>query len=248
MIIYKYSIGDIMNLTQLMEDRIKSKYSNQIVGVYSDGSERTSVALFSNEVINQKDIDMVEDLVDEYCEIAEIKLDAIKTSIGERVFDCNATHWDELESDDNPDGIALTVSVNFDMAPESSAKEVAKYFEKLVDNCLTDVGKNANITKLSDIKESTIINEGTFSEIDNAIQEYIMHVKKFDASVSVDDCIDFCADVLDMDVNALWELENSNGTISDGLSEYFNEGFRQTHRHLIKEAKKVLEKNGYIVK
>ena len=192
--------------------------------------------------------DMVEDLVDEYCEIAEMKLDAIKSSIGERVFDCNATHWDELESDDNPDGIALTVSVNFDMAPESSAKEVAKYFEKLVDNCLTDVGKNANVTKLSDIKESTIINEGTFSEIDNAIQEYIMHVKKFDAPVSVDDCIDFCADVLDMDVNALWELENSNGTISDGLSEYFNEGFRQTHRHLIKEAKKVLEKNGYIVK
>ena len=237
-----------MNLTQLIEDRIKSKYSNQIVGVYSDGLERTSVALFSNEVINQKDIDMVEYLVDEYCEIAEMKLDAIKSSIGERVFDCNATHWDELESDDNPDGIALTVSVNFDMAPESSAKEVAEYFEKLVDNCLTDIGKNANVTKLSDIKESTMINEGTFSEIDNAIQEYIMHVKKFDAPVSVDDCIDFCADVLDMDVNALWELENSNGTISDGLSEYFNEGFRKTHRHLIKEAKKVLEKNGYIVK
>ena len=237
-----------MNLTQLIEDRIKSKYSNQIVGVYSDGLERTSVALFSNEVINQKDIDMVEYLVDEYCEIAEMKLDAIKSSIGERVFDCNATHWDELESDDNPDGIALTVSVNFDMAPESSAKEVAEYFEKLVDNCLTDIGKNANVTKLSDIKESTMINEGTFSEIDNAIQEYIMHVKKFDAPVSVDDCIDFCADVLDMDVDELWELENANGAISDGLSEYVNEGFRQTHRHLIKEAKKVLEKNGYIVK
>ena len=92
------------------------------------------------------------------------------------------------------------------------------------------------------------LNEGIFSEIDNAIQEYIMHVKKFDASVSVDDCIDFCADVLDMDVNALWELENNNGTISDCLSEYVNEGFRQTHRHLIMEAKKVLEKNGYIVK
>lgn len=237
-----------MSLAQSMEDRIKSKYSNQIVGVYSDGSERTSVALFSDEVINQKDIDMVEDLVDEYCEIAEMKLDAIKSSIGERVFDCNATHWDELESDANPDGIALTISVNFDMAPEESAKEVAEYFEKLVDNCLTDVGKNANVTKLNDIKESTMINEGTFSEIDNAIQEYIMHVKKFDAPVSVDDCIDFCADVLDMDVDALWELENNNGTISDGLSEYFNEGFRQTHRHLIKEAKKVLEKNGYIVK
>ena len=28
----------------------------------------------------------------------------------------------------------------------------------------------------TDIKESTMINEGTFSEIDNAIQEYIMHV------------------------------------------------------------------------
>ena len=237
-----------MSLAQLMEDRIKSKYSNQIVGVYSDGSERTSVALFSNEVINQKDINMVEDLVDEYCEIAEMKLDAIKSRIGERVFDCNATLWDELESDDNPDGIALTVSVNFDMAPEESSKEVAKYFEKLVDNCLTDVGNKANVTKLSDIKESTIINEGTFSKIDNAIQEYIMHVKKFDAPVSVDDCIDFCADVLDMDVNELWELENANGAISDGLSEYFNEGFRQTHRHLIKEAKKVLEKNGYIVK
>ena len=98
------------------------------------------------------------------------------------------------------------------------------------------------------MKESIQINEGTFSEIDNAIQEYIMHVKKFDAPVSVDDCIDFCADVLDMDVDALWELENSNGTISDGLSEYVNEGFCQTHRHLIREAKKVLEKNGYIVK
>lgn len=237
-----------MSLAQSMEERIKSKYSNQIVGVYSDGSERTSVALFSDEVINQSDIDMVEDLVDEYCEIAEMNLNAIKSSIGERVFDCNATHWDELESDDNPDGMALTVSVNFDMAPEESAKEVAEYFEKLVDNCLTDVGKKANVTKISDIKESTMINEGTFSEIDNAIQEYIMHVKKFDAPVSVDDCIDFCADVLDMDVDALWELENGNGTISDGLSEYFNEGFRQTHRHLIKEAKKVLEKNGYIVK
>lgn len=237
-----------MSLAQSMEDRIKSKYSNQIVGVYSDGSERTSVALFSDEVINQKDIDMVEDLVDEYCEIAEMKLSAMKSRIGERVFDCNATHWDELESDENPDGIALTVSVNFDMAPEESAKGVAEYFEKLVDNCLTDVGNKANVTKLSDIKESTMINEGTFSEIDNAIQEYIMHVKKFDAPVSVDDCIDFCADVLDMDVDALWELENGNGTISDGLSEYFNEGFRQTHRHLIKEAKKVLEKNGYIVK
>jgi len=235
-----------MSLAQSMEERIKSKYSNQIVGVYSDGSERTSVALFSDEVINQSDIDMVEDLVDEYCEIAEMNLDAMKSSIGERVFDCNATHWDELESDDNPDGMALTVSVNFDMAPEESAKEVAEYFEKLVDNCLTDVGKKANVT--SDIKESTMINEGTFSEIDNAIQEYIMHVKKFDAPVSIDDCIDFCADVLDMDVDALWELENGNGTISDGLSEYFNEGFRQTHRHLIKEAKKVLEKNGYIVK
>ena len=92
------------------------------------------------------------------------------------------------------------------------------------------------------------LNEGIFSEIDNAIQEYIMHVKKFDAPVTVDDCIDFCADVLDMDVDELWEFENANGTISDGLSEYFNEGFRQTHRHLIKEAKKVLEKNGYIVK
>lgn len=92
------------------------------------------------------------------------------------------------------------------------------------------------------------LNEGLFSEIDNAIQEYIMHVKKFDAPVSVDDCIDFCADVLDMDVDELWELENANGAISDGLSEYVNEGFRQTHRHLIKEAKKVLEKNGYIVK
>jgi len=235
-----------MSLAQSMEERIKSKYSNQIVGVYSDGSERTSVALFSDEVINQSDIDMVEDLVDEYCEIAEMNLNAMKSSIGERVFDCNATHWDELESDDNPDGMALTVSVNFDMAPEESAKEVAEYFEKLVDNCLTDVGKKANVT--SDIKESTMINEGTFSEIDNAIQEYIMHVKKFDAPVSIDDCIDFCADVLDMDVDALWELENGNGTISDGLSEYFNEGFRQTHRHLIKEAKKVLEKNGYIVK
>ena len=235
-----------MSLAQSMEERIKSKYSNQIVGVYSDGSERTSVALFSDEVLDQSDIDMVEDLVDEYCEIAEMNLDAMKSSIGERVFDCNATHWDELESDDNPDGMALTVSVNFDMAPEESAKEVAEYFEKLVDNCLTDVGKKANVTR--DIKESTMINEGTFSEIDNAIQEYIMHVKKFDAPVSIDDCIDFCADVLDMDVDALWELENSNGTISDGLSEYFNEGFRQTHRHLIKEAKKVLEKNGYIVK
>lgn len=236
-----------MNLAQLMEERIKSKYSNQIVGVYSDGSERTSVALFSDEVINQSDINMVEDLVDEYCEIAEMKLDAMKSRIGERVFDCNATHWDELESDDNPDGIALTVSVNFDMAPEESAHQIAEYFEKLVNNCLTNVGnKKANVT--SDIKESTIINEGTFSEIDNAIQEYIMHVKKFDAPVSVDNCIDFCADVLDMDVNELWELENSNGTISDGLSEYFNEGFRKTHRHLIKEAKKVLEKNGYIVK
>lgn len=231
-----------------LEDRIKSKFGNQIVGVYSDGSERTSVALFSDEVINQKDIDMVEDLVDEYCEIAEMNLNAMKSRIGERVFDCNATHWDELESDDNPDGIALTVSVNFDMAPEESAGQVAEYFEKLVNNCLTDVGKKANVTNLSDIKESTMINEGTFSEIDNAIQEYIMHVKKFDAPVSVDDCIDFCADVLDMDVDALWELENGNGTISDGLSEYFNEGFRQTHRHLIKEAKKVLEKNGYIVK
>lgn len=99
-----------------------------------------------------------------------------------------------------------------------------------------------------DIKESNMINEGIFSEIDNAIQEYIMHVKKFDAPVTVDDCIDFCADVLDMDVDELWELENANGTISYGLSEYFNEGFCQTHRHLIREAKKVLEKNGYIVK
>lgn len=107
---------------------------------------------------------------------------------------------------------------------------------------------NESINKQLKLRYNMKLNEGTFSEIDNAIQEYIMHVKKFDAPVSVDDCIDFCADVLDMDVNALWELENSNGTISDGLSEYFNEGFRQTHRHLIKEAKKVLEKNGYIVK
>lgn len=107
---------------------------------------------------------------------------------------------------------------------------------------------NESINKQLKLGNNMKLNEGIFSEIDNAIQEYIMHVKKFDAPVSVDDCIDFCADVLDMDVNALWELENSNGTISDGLSEYFNEGFRQTHRHLIKEAKKVLEKNGYIVK
>lgn len=107
---------------------------------------------------------------------------------------------------------------------------------------------NESINKQLKLRYNMKLNEGLFSEIDNAIQEYIMHVKKFDAPVSVDDCIDFCADVLDMDVNALWELENSNGTISDGLSEYFNEGFRQTHRHLIKEAKKVLEKNGYIVK
>lgn len=236
-----------MSLAQSMEDRIKSKFNDKIVGVYSNGSERTSVALFSDEVINQADIDLVEDLVDEYCEQAEMYYDAIKSSIGERVFDCNATHWDELESEDNPDGVALTVSVNFDMAPEERAGQIAEYFEKLVNNCLTDVGINKTKVK-SDIKESTMINEGTFSEIDNAIQEYIMHVKKFDAPVSVDDCIDFCADVLDMDVDALWELENGNGTISDGLSEYFNEGFRQTHRHLIKEAKKVLEKNGYIVK
>lgn len=236
-----------MSLTQSMEDRIKSKFNDKIVGVYSDGSERTSVALFSDEVINQADIDLVEDLVDEYCEQAEMYYDAIKSSIGERVFDCNATHWDELESEDNPDGVALTVSVNFDMAPEERAGQIAEYFEKLVNNCLTDVGINKTKVK-SDIKESTMINEGTFSEIDNAIQEYIMHVKKFNAPVSIDDCIDFCADVLDMDVDALWELENANGTISDGLSEYFNEGFRQTHRHLIKEAKKVLEKNGYIVK
>lgn len=107
---------------------------------------------------------------------------------------------------------------------------------------------NESINKQLKLRYNMKLNEGLFSEIDNAIQEYIIHVKKFDAPVSVDDCIDFCADVLDMDVNALWELENSNGTISDGLSEYFNEGFRQTHRHLIKEAKKVLEKNGYIVK
>lgn len=107
---------------------------------------------------------------------------------------------------------------------------------------------NESINKQLKLGNNMKLNEGIFSEIDNAIQEYIMHVKKFDAPVSVDDCIDFCADVLDMDVNALWELENANGTISDGLSEYFNEGFRQTHRHLIKEAKKVLEKNGYIVK
>lgn len=107
---------------------------------------------------------------------------------------------------------------------------------------------NESINKQLKLGNNMKLNEGIFSEIDNAIQEYIMHVKKFDAPVSVDDCIDFCADVLDMDVNALWELENSNGTISDCLSEYFNEGFRQTHRHLIKEAKKVLEKNGYIVK
>lgn len=107
---------------------------------------------------------------------------------------------------------------------------------------------NESINKQLKLGNNMKLNEGIFSEIDNAIQEYIMHVKKFDAPVSVDDCIDFCADVLDMDVNSLRELENSNGTISDGLSEYFNEGFRQTHRHLIKEAKKVLEKNGYIVK
>lgn len=238
-----------MSLAQSMEERIKSKFGNQIIGVYADDEYRTSVALFSDEVINQADIDLVENLVNEYCEIAEMNLDARKSHIGERVFDSTATHWDELESEDNPDGIVLTVSVNFDMAPKESAKEVAEYFEKLVNNCLTDVGiSKDHITKLSDIKESTMINEGTFSEIDNAIQEYIMHVKKFDAPVSVDDCIDFCADVLDMDVDALWELENNSGTISDGLSEYFNEGFRQTHRHLIKEAKKVLEKNGYIVK
>ena len=236
-----------MSLAQSMEERIKSKFGNQIIGVYADNEKRTSVALFSDEVINQADIDLVEDLVDEYCEIAEMNLDARKSHIGERVFDSNATHWDELESEDNPDGIALTISVNFDMAPKESAGQVAEYFEKLVNNCLTDVGiSKDHIT--NDIKESTMINEGTFSEIDNAIQEYIMHVKKFDAPVTVDDCIDFCADVLDMDVDALWELENNNGTISDGLSEYFNEGFRQTHRHLIKEAKKVLEKNGYIVK
>lgn len=107
---------------------------------------------------------------------------------------------------------------------------------------------NESINKQLKLRYNMKLNEGIFSEIDSAIQEYIMHVKKFDAPVSVDDCIDFCADVLDMDVNALWELENANGTISDCLSEYFNEGFRQTHRHLIKEAKKVLEKNGYIVK
>ena len=238
-----------MSLAQSMEDRINSKFGKQIVGVYNDGSDRTSVALFSDEVIDQSDIGLVEDLVDDYCEVAKFNLGAKESRIGERVFDCNATHWDELESEDNPDGMALTVSVNFDMAPQESAKEIAEYFEQLVNNCLTDVGiSKDHITNLSDIKESTMINEGTFSEIDNAIQEYIMHVKKFDAPVSVDDCIDFCADVLDMDVDALWELENGNGTISDGLSEYFNEGFRQTHRHLIKEAKKVLEKNGYIVK
>ena len=107
---------------------------------------------------------------------------------------------------------------------------------------------NESINKQLKLRYNMKLNEGIFSEIDSAIQEYIMHVKKFDAPVSVDDCIDFCADVLDMDVNALWELENANGAISDGLSEYVNEGFRQTHRHLIKEAKKVLEKNGYIVK
>lgn len=235
-----------MSLAQSMEERIKSKFGNKIIGVYAD-EKRTSVALFSDEVINKADIDLVKDLVDEYCAQAEMYYDTQKSRIGERVFDCNATHWDELESEDNPDGIALTVSVNFDMAPKERSGQVAEYFEKLVNNCLTDVGaKKTSVT--NDIKESTIINEGTFSEIDNAIQEYIMHVKKYDAPVSVDDCIDFCADVLDMDVNALWELENDNGTISDGLSEYFNEGFRQTHRHLIKEAKKVLEKNGYIVK
>ena len=232
-------------LAKNIEAEVNAKFGNQIVGVFtSDYKEYpgVSVALISDEYIGQEEINMVEDLAEEYNQIAEMQLDAWKEH-DEGVFGTNATHWDELESEENPDGIALTVYVNLNQVPEENAGKLAEYFVKLVNNSL----ENITISK-KDIKESTIINEGTFSEIDNAIQEYIMHVKKFDAPVTIYDCIDFCADVLDMDIDALWELENANGTISDGLSEYFNEGFRQTHRHLIKEAKKVLEKNGYIVK
>ena len=52
---------------------------------------------------------------------------------------------------------------------------------------------NESINKQLKLRYNMKLNEGLFSEIDNAIQEYIMHVKKFDAPVSVDDCIDFCA-------------------------------------------------------
>lgn len=92
------------------------------------------------------------------------------------------------------------------------------------------------------------LNEGTFAEIDNAIHEYIIHVKKFDAPVSVNDCIDFVSDLLDMDSDDLWDLENTEGTFSDGLAAQFNEATSPRQKRLIHEAKKVLKEHGYIVK
>lgn len=232
---------ELKNVMDKLATKIENKFGSQIVGVYND-SDSVSVALASDAVINQNIIDRVESYCSAYSKEAFEKgyVNQAAYHAGYDAFEPRGTHWDELETDEDPDGIALTITLEASNVMETSLQDVAKMFISLIELSLK-VCNNMN--------ESTkTINEGTFSEIDNAIQEYIMHVKKFDAPVSVDDCIDFCADVLDMDVDALWELENANGTISDGLSEYFNEGFRQTHRHLIKEAKKVLEKNGYIVK
>ena len=230
----------IQNNMKKLSAKIEQEFSSQIVGCYND-SDSVSVALVSNDDLNQDQIDQVEAFCQSYSKEAFKKGYVNKAAhySGYDVYEARGTHWDELENDSNPDGIALTITFEAGIVFEDALQDATELFMNLIELCTKEFNMNESTRRL---------NEGAFAEIDTAIQDYIQHVKQYDAPVSIDDCIDFVADVCDMDLSTLEDMEAQNGYISNLLGEYLQESRTIKHKHLIKEAKKYLEKRGYIVK
>lgn len=91
------------------------------------------------------------------------------------------------------------------------------------------------------------LNEGAFAEIDLAVQEYLEHVRKYDAPISVEDCINFVCDETGISYEEIVALEDNQGEISNMLSQ--NESFApKSFSHQLREAKQTLRERGYILK
>lgn len=92
------------------------------------------------------------------------------------------------------------------------------------------------------------LNEGSFAEIDQAVQDYLEHVKKYDAPISVDDCISFIEDETGISYDLLNAMEEEAGEISGMISQYNESTNSPKAKHILREAKAELRKRGYILK
>lgn len=92
------------------------------------------------------------------------------------------------------------------------------------------------------------LNEGRFAEIDIAVQEYMEHIKKYDAPISVDECINFICDATGLDYDVLSEMEDESGEISNMIAQYNESYSKPSYKHTLMEAKAELRKHGYILK